>query len=161
MDDGREPKELVGLAGEYAAASELCRRGLYAQLTLGNRKKVDLLVAYPNGKYAAVEVKAKQTQVWPGVKGLSPKEKNRFLVFVDIQRKSPTERPDFYVLNCEDWGKWVQKKLADPLGRGKVTIDEDNVPYWKGKGGKGDYYGTSVSAEEVKDFAERWEKITG
>jgi hypothetical protein len=32
-------KELVGLAGEYAVASELCRRGYYSQLTLGNHKK--------------------------------------------------------------------------------------------------------------------------
>ena len=31
--------EFVGLAGEYAVASELCKRGFYAQLTLGNHKK--------------------------------------------------------------------------------------------------------------------------
>jgi hypothetical protein len=31
-------KDTLGLAGEFAAASELCRRGIYAQLTLGNRK---------------------------------------------------------------------------------------------------------------------------
>ena len=38
------PKETLGLAGEYAVASELCKRGIYAQLTLGNRKSVDLLL---------------------------------------------------------------------------------------------------------------------
>jgi hypothetical protein len=32
-------KETIGLAGEYAAASELCKRGFYAQLTLGHHKK--------------------------------------------------------------------------------------------------------------------------
>ena len=32
------------MAGEYAVASELCRRGHYAQLTLGHHKKTDLLV---------------------------------------------------------------------------------------------------------------------
>jgi hypothetical protein len=37
-------KESVGLAGEYAVASELCRRGHYAQLTLGSHKKTDILV---------------------------------------------------------------------------------------------------------------------
>lgn len=37
-------KELVGLSGEYAVASELCRRGVYAQLTLGHHKRTDLLV---------------------------------------------------------------------------------------------------------------------
>jgi hypothetical protein len=152
MDGGRQPKELVGLAGEYAVASELCRRGLYAQLTLGNRKKVDLLVAYPDGSYATVEVKAKQAQFWPAVKGLSPKEKNRFLVFVDFQRKGSDERPDFYVLNSEDWGAWVRTKLAGS----KVELSEDNVPFWPG--GKG-FFGVDASAEEIKDFAEQWKKI--
>ena len=33
-------KETIGLAGEYAVAFELCRRGFYAQLTLGNHKKL-------------------------------------------------------------------------------------------------------------------------
>ena len=38
------PKDKLSLAGEYAVASELCRRGIYAQLTLGTRKRTDLLV---------------------------------------------------------------------------------------------------------------------
>ncbi len=38
----------MGLTGEYAVASELCKRGYYAQLTLGNHyKKTDLIVEYP------------------------------------------------------------------------------------------------------------------
>jgi len=32
------------LCKEYAVASELCKRGFYAQLTLGNHKKTDLVV---------------------------------------------------------------------------------------------------------------------
>lgn len=37
-------KELLGLAGEYAVASELCKRGMYAQLTLGSHKHTDILI---------------------------------------------------------------------------------------------------------------------
>jgi hypothetical protein len=37
-------KESLGLAAEFAVASELCRRWLFAQLTLGNKKRTDLLV---------------------------------------------------------------------------------------------------------------------
>lgn len=37
-------KELIGLAGEYAVASELCRLEVYAQLTLGSHKQTDILV---------------------------------------------------------------------------------------------------------------------
>jgi hypothetical protein len=37
-------KEYLGLEAEFAVASELCRRDMYAQLTLGRRKRTDLLV---------------------------------------------------------------------------------------------------------------------
>lgn len=50
-------RENLSLAGEFAVASELCKRGIYAQLTLGNRKRTDLLV--DNGEtLMRVEVKA-------------------------------------------------------------------------------------------------------
>ena len=29
-------RECIGLAAEFAVASELCKRGIYAQLTFGN-----------------------------------------------------------------------------------------------------------------------------
>jgi len=32
-------KENIGLVGEYLVAAELCKRDIYAQLTLGNHKK--------------------------------------------------------------------------------------------------------------------------
>ena len=54
-------KETIGLAAEYAVASELCRRGIYAQLTLGNHKRTDLLVVNEeSGKMLRVQVKAKR-----------------------------------------------------------------------------------------------------
>ena len=30
-------REEISLAGEFAVASELCKRGIYAQLTFGNK----------------------------------------------------------------------------------------------------------------------------
>jgi hypothetical protein len=60
-------KESVGLAGEYAVASELCRRGHYAQLTLGHHKKTDLVVETESGESGAifrrVSVKSKSGKV--------------------------------------------------------------------------------------------------
>ena len=41
---GKLSSELLSLAGEYAVASELCRRGLYSQLTLGHHKRTDILI---------------------------------------------------------------------------------------------------------------------
>ncbi len=40
-------RENVNMAGEYAVASELCRRNLYAQVTLGKQKRTDILVYTP------------------------------------------------------------------------------------------------------------------
>ena len=55
------PRETLGLAAEFAVASELCRWGLYAQLTLGNKKRTDLLVHNEEtNTFLRIEVKAKQ-----------------------------------------------------------------------------------------------------
>lgn len=61
-------KETIGLAAEYAVAFELCRRGFYAQLTLGNHKKTDIIVE-ENKKLFRVSVKAKTGREWPKVSG--------------------------------------------------------------------------------------------
>ena len=54
-------KEILGLAGEYAIASEICRRGFFAQIAYGRWKNVDVLAANPdNSKTVLVEVKTKQ-----------------------------------------------------------------------------------------------------
>lgn len=36
-------RTLLGVAGEFSVATELCRRNIYAQPTFGNQKRVDLL----------------------------------------------------------------------------------------------------------------------
>ena len=64
-------KQTLGLAGEYAVASELCKRGIYAQLTLGNRKSTDLLLDVEDGGMLRVQVKSKQGNEWPACKGVA------------------------------------------------------------------------------------------
>ena len=55
-------KNNISLSGEYAVASELCRRGLYAQLTIGNYKSTDIVIFDENHEhYVKVEVKSKQS----------------------------------------------------------------------------------------------------
>ena len=65
-------KSILGIAGEFAVAAELCRRNIYTQLTLGNQKRIDLLTLSHAGRFLKIEVKAKQGTTWPSVKGLSP-----------------------------------------------------------------------------------------
>jgi hypothetical protein len=71
-----------------------------AQLTLGNRKRTDLLVEDDRGMLR-IQVKSKQGREWPGVKGIFGND--IVLVFVDFQYKDTHERPDFYVMTSDDW----------------------------------------------------------
>lgn len=146
-------KELVGLAGEHLAAGELFRRGVYAQITYGNRKKVDILIDGSTA-FARVDVKSKQGREWPGVKGISPREKNSFLILVDLCKKRPEERPDYYVMNQTDWHQFAQKTHEDHPQGG--APNEDDVMYYPGGNG---WYGIGIKAEQIQEYREHWEKI--
>ncbi len=82
-------RDTLGLAGEYAVASELCRRGMYAQLTLGHKKRTDLLVE-SGDTFFRVEVKTKQRSEWPAVKGIYGNSILVFVVFFNKNKKRPT-----------------------------------------------------------------------
>lgn len=151
------PKEHLGLAAEYAVASELCRRGIYAQLTLGTRKRTDIL-AVLSERMLGVEVKGKQDKTWPLSKGICGEDK--ILVFVDYYEKKKYERPDFYILNAEDWLNLVHKQQGPNIATGDVEI-KDGVPIFcknLNKYGK-PTKGISVSVSHVKDYWEKWDKI--
>ena len=147
------PKETLGLAGEFAVASELCRRGIYAQLTLGNRKRTDLLVETEDSMLR-VQVKSKQKRGWPGVRGVSGAD--IILVLVDFENKEPTARPDFYLMNPKDWAKVINARLVKPglVKRKQVSIDPNNVPAFKDG-----FVGMEIRATDVQHFKERWERI--
>jgi hypothetical protein len=151
------PKDTLGLAAEFAVASELCRRGLYAQLTLGNKKRTDLLVHDDEtNTFLRIEVKAKQGQDWPNCKGIYGE--NVMLVFVDYMNKKDHERPDFFVLTVEDW-RGVVNEHAKRFTR--VYVTERNVavfPDQLTKSGK-PYEGTGVRVAMIEKYREAWGKI--
>lgn len=146
-------KDILGLAAEFAVASELCKRNIYAQLTLGLRKRTDILVETERGMLR-IQVKGKQGREWPGCQGICGE--NIVLVFVDFEDKEESTRPDFYVLTVADWKRLLERELraTGRVERGEVTIDEDNIPTWKGR-----YRGMGVKPEMIKEDEERWEKI--
>ena len=125
-------KDILGLAAEFAVASELCRRDIYAQLTLGQRKRTDILVETEK-TMLRIQVKGKQGKEWPLVKGISGKD--IFLVFVDFENKKENERPDFYILTVKDWGKLLgsEEKKQGPR--------------------------PDIKPEMIKEYKERWDKI--
>lgn len=169
MTDPSLSKETLGLAAEFAVASELCRRGIYAQLTLGNRKRTDLLVDSEDGQMLHVQVKAKQKREWPALKGIS--DPSFVLVLVDYEKKQLFERPDFYVLTSADWAKVATLARNTLIKTGKVasadiSLDENFVATTRAKRARGkpepkDYVGIGVKQEQVTKYKECWEKITG
>jgi hypothetical protein len=147
-------KDILGLAAEFAVASELCRRNIYAQLTLGLRKRTDILVETEVGMLR-IQVKAQKGKIWPWCKGIYGKD--IFLVFVDFEKKKENERPDFYILTVKDWKKLLKKELIQTgkVARGEVTIDEKNVPIWE----DGYHQGWKITPEMIKEHQEKWDKI--
>jgi len=146
-------KDIIGLAAEFAVASELCKRNIYAQLTLGMRKRIDILVETEKSMLR-IQVKGKQGKEWPSCKGIWGKD--IVLVFVDFEKKKENERPDFYILTVEDWKKLLEKelKLSGKVENGEVIIDKKNIPTWKDG-----YSGMVIEPEMIKEFKERWDKI--
>jgi hypothetical protein len=146
-------KDTLGLAAEFAVASELCKRNIYAQLTLGLRKRTDILVETERGMLR-IQVKGKQRREWPGCKGIHGE--GIVLVFVDFENKEENERPDFYILTVENWEKLMEKelKLTGKIERGEVTIDDKNMPTWKDG-----YQGMGVKPDMIKEYKEQWDKI--
>ena len=154
-------KYTIGLSGEYAVASELCRRGINANITLGNLKRTDLLAFTDEGTIVRIEVKSKQCREWASVKGI-PKGDN-FLVFVDYYNKSDVERPDFYVLSPTDWRRCMQRKKRERKDKGQTPIDitVDNVPIFPDEIQKNGKFrqGMTVPLSYVVGKKDRWEII--
>jgi len=142
-------RELLGLSGEYAVASELCRRGLYAQLTLGHHKQTDILIESAQ-QMVRIQVKAKQSSEWPAVSGLYKEED--ILVLVDYQKKEVDERPDFYILNLKDWKALIEEEKDRIQG---VHIDKSTWTITYPDGWKG----LNIIPAKVNNCRERWDKI--
>ncbi len=149
-------KQDLSLAGEFAVASELCRRGIYAQLTLGLRKRTDLLVETETAMLR-IQVKAKQAKYWVLCKGIFGK--NIILVFVDYQNKRVDERPDFYVLTPRDWENFVKSGwVSEKISEGKYKLDNENCPVHINKEGE-PTKGVGVEPEDISEHKEKWGKI--
>lgn len=141
-------KDILGLAAEYAVASELCRRGMYAQLTLGNYKRADILVDGTSGM-RRIQVKAKQAKEWPGVHGIS--KNTDFLILVDFQGRSLDESPDFYVLGLQHWKRIIKKEQAAVPG---LQVDEHfKIQYADG------WKGINLIVDNVASARSKWERL--
>jgi hypothetical protein len=152
-------KQTLGLAAEFAVASELCRRKMYAQLTLGLHKKTDLLVEKGKGMLK-IQVKGKNNYKWPAVKGFN--DEHMFLILIDYYKKKEDERPDYYILNFTEWRKLVEIKVYDKQRIEKIFNETNYNLEWKRKDdGKILWKGIDIKLSDVnnREFKERWDKI--
>jgi hypothetical protein len=143
-------KELLGLAGEYAVASELCKQGIYAQLTLGHHKRTDILVE-TDYKMLRIQVKTKQGYEWPAISGIYSDDD--ILVLVDFKGREETERAEFYILDIDDWEQLL-KKEEERVKDVKIDRATGTILYPDG------WQGLNVKPSQIPYNKEQWEKIT-
>ena len=155
-------RSLLGLAGEFAVAAELCRRNIYAQPTFGTQKRVDLLAFGHDGSLLRLEVKAKQGSVGPHCRGIFGS--NIVLVFVDFAGRLVSVRPDFYVLSASEWRTVVENERVryldkHPDRRAEITIENVLVLPDELNGQGRAYEGVGVHAADVSTHRDAWHKI--
>jgi Holliday junction resolvase-like predicted endonuclease len=92
---------LAGRSGEYLAASELCRRGYNATLTMTNAEAVDILAANKDGdRVVSIQVKTNQNSknYWLlGEKNEKLTSKQLFYVFINMNNNTE-QKPEFYIV---------------------------------------------------------------
>lgn len=116
----RRAGDHTNLAGEFHVLSCLQRLGLDANLTLGNKKAVDIIVALPDRRVVTVEVKANASpNDWFADNITEPVVgAGHFIVLLDYESHfdDPTESPRLWVIPFSKVGEFV--KLS---GRNKVV----------------------------------------
>jgi hypothetical protein len=90
----------TNLAAEFYVLSVLHRLGLNATLTLGNKKRVDIVIALDAGKAITIDVKGlRGTTNWP-IDNLKEGRDNHFIIFVTFRNKisDPSILPEVYIV---------------------------------------------------------------
>jgi hypothetical protein len=110
----------TNLASEFYVLSMLHRLGANANLTLGNKKSVDIAVVRDAGEAITVDVKGLAgTTSWPVDNVRAPSGKH-FIVFVCYGGKiaDPTHTPEAWVIPSSDVARFIYHA---PGGRRVIT----------------------------------------
>jgi hypothetical protein len=105
MENNTQRGYATNLASEFYVLSALYRLGLDANLTLGNKKGVDIVVACGPGRAYTIEVKAvADKNDWlVGKLGIDPRE-HHYVVLVSYEGlfQDPAELPRVWVFDHDD-----------------------------------------------------------
>ena len=110
----------TNLAAEFHVLSVLHRLGVDANLTLGNKKSVDIAAVRASGSAITIDVKGLAgTTSWP-VDSLKPPKKGHFVVFVCFRGRisDPKAGPETWVVPSKSVGALTYHA---PGGRRVVT----------------------------------------
>src|SRR6266404_4458628 len=118
----------TNLAAEFHVISVLHRLGMFATLTLGNKKSVDIVVARDAGDAVTIDVKGLAGSTnWP-VDNLRGGRKNHFIVFVTFlgSIRDPSLVPEVYVVPSEEVSSIIYRnpagnRRAIQLGRARKS----------------------------------------
>lgn len=164
MGRGRSNK-LVGQAGEYLVAAELCRRGMIATTFTGNVPHYDIIASNEKGQHVAVQVKTSRSASWQlatlepffdvellpetrqQVVGRLRRAPVRGLMFVFVQL-GEGEPDRFFVLPWKKLAQIIRKHHADFLSR----YDGTRPKRW-------DSLHTAVSVKQLSRHENHWEAI--
>lgn len=131
----------LGMAGEFAVASELLKRGVDVNLTLGNAKAVDLFVYTSFDEVKRVEVKTSKSK--------------RFVTNFFQKYPSPSSpHPDFWVIvfidneNVSHFYILTHQEMAD------VQMKRNNTTKWEYVNGV-----DNVTLKEIAKFKDQWSKL--
>ena len=120
---------LTGVAGEYAVAMELSKRGIIATVTLRNTKGIDILASNDDGsRTVSVQVKTSKNKAKKWIlseKSEKQTSENFFYVFVNIDLHGTDL--DFHVVPSQIVADFIAKNhknwISSPGKKGQARND--------------------------------------
>jgi len=163
----------VSLAGEFAVLCQLALRGFVANMTLGNTKSVDVLVAdpKPGGRMLKLEVKTNYrdsrsegvrskdfgnfVSSWMmAEKHETLKDASLFYCFVNISKD--TKNFKFYIVPSGVVADYVKRQHQHWLAGGDKRKDSQLRQFRLGRAGE-DY---PISTPTIEEYEDNWEFTT-
>jgi hypothetical protein len=162
MASGRDNK-LVGAAGEYRVAAELCRRGLVATTFTGNVPHYDIVASDERGRHASVQVKTIRGGGWQ-FSDVSKFFEVKFDGQNQITGKSKRSPVKLLVVVFVMLGKQgVDKFYMVPWERVRDIMRKGHENYIAKHGGKRpkkwDSLHGSLVESQIVEFKDRWDII--
>jgi hypothetical protein len=145
-------KYYLDLAGEYRVCAELLKRSLFATITYGNKKGIDIFAIGEKRRVAVVEVKASNS--------------TRFVTSLFQKYPDPNEtRPDFWVLysireNSSGFDEQFFILTHDELAAIQAARNNHGQPLAYAEAAALAKRGVdNVLMDDVKDYKDQWAKI--